>query len=168
MRNWLVALGVLLAVPALGAVAVQQSVESLARGSDAVVRGTVTKRSAHWEGGRIFTDVEVQVAEVWRGRTPAKVTVSVPGGEVGKLGQWVPGAPSFADAEDVALFLTRGAGAGRYGVTGLALGKFSLAGQTAKPNLAGMETLAQPLAAGERGAEPMPLAELRRRVKEAR
>ncbi len=167
MRKWLLVAGLLLATPTLAAVALQQSVESLARSSDAVVRGTVQRRTAHWEGGRIFTEVEVQVAEVWRGKAPAKVTLSVPGGEVGKIGQWVPGAPSFSDAEDVAVFLKQG-DRGRYGVTGLALGKFSLAGKTAFPKLEGVLVLPAQLPARERAIEPMGAAELQSRVRSAR
>ncbi|HZZ86094.1 MAG TPA: hypothetical protein VFE30_16315 [Anaeromyxobacteraceae bacterium] len=167
MRKWLLVLGLLHAVPSLAAVALQQSVESLARGSDAVVRGKVIKRAARWEGGRIFTEVEVKVSEVWRGQAPASVKVSVPGGEVGRLGQSVEGSPTFGDGEEVALFLRKGGGPA-YGVTGLALGKFSLAGQTAFPRLDGMKVLPAHLPARERVIEPMAIAELRSRVGSAR
>ncbi len=167
MRKWLLLLWLLPAASSLAAVALQQSVESLARASDAVVRGKVRRHAARWAGGRILTDVEVRVSEVWRGHGPARLTVTVPGGEVGPIGQIVAGAPSFRDGEDVALFLVRGP-AGAYGVTGLGLGKFSLAGRTARPDAGDMDVVPSPLAAGERALEPMPLAELKRRVEEAR
>ena len=167
MGKWLLLLWLLPAAPSLAAVALQQSVESLARDSDAVVRGSVQRRAAGWRGGRIFTEVEVRVSEVWRGRAPARVTVTVPGGEVGPIGQLVAGAPSFRDGEEVVLFLKRGP-AGAWGVTGLGLGKFSLAGRTARPDAGGMDVVPSPLAPGERPPEPMPVAELKRRVEEAR
>src|SRR5512142_702760 len=94
---------------AMAAVAVPVSVEDLARGSDAVIRGRVAKQSSHWSSDhrRILTDVEVETSSVWRGSAPSRVTVVVPGGVVGDIGQRVDGAPALSDGEDVALFLEK-------------------------------------------------------------
>jgi hypothetical protein len=148
-------------------VAVRTSVEELARSSDAVLRGAVARRAAHRAGTRVYTEVTVRTAEVWRGSVPAEVTVRVPGGEVAELGQRVDGAPTFTDREDVVLFLTAD-GVGGFRVNGLAQGKFRVEGGVAAPDLSRMTFARTEVRAGERAAEPMPVGELERRVREAR
>ena len=56
------------------------SVEDLARGSDAVVRGRVERVTTRWteDGKSIFTYVDVRPSNVWRGSTPTLVTGVVP------------------------------------------------------------------------------------------
>lgn len=155
---------------AMAAVAVPVSVEDLARGSDAVIRGRVVKQSSHWSSDhrRILTDVEVETSSVWRGSAPSRVTVVVPGGVVGDVGQRADGAPTLSDGEDVALFLEK-AGDGRYRVHGLGQGKFSIVAGEAKPQLSGFAFVQGPgLKAGERRTEPMGIAELEQRVRAAR
>ena len=156
--------------PAAAAVAVPSSVEDLARGSDAVVRGRVTKVTPHWSSDhrRILTDAEVETSSVWRGSTASRVTVVVPGGVVDGIGQRVDGSPTFAEGEEVALFLER-AGDGRYRVHGLGQGKFSVAAGQATPQLSGFAFApGAALKRGERVTEPMGIAELEQRVRAAR
>jgi len=167
-RVLLLGLALLAAPPAAATTAFPASVEELARGSDAVVRGVVVGRITRpADGGRLlYTFVEVRAAAVWRGEAPATVTVRVPGGTQGRMGQRVAGAPVLRPGEEVVLFLRR---AGRvHQVTGLALGKFAVAGARARPDLRGLHLLDRTLPAGERAAEEMPLAELEARVRGAR
>lgn len=156
----------LLAGPALATQAVSVSVEGLARASDAVVRGQVQAiaSTVSPDGRRIFTLVDVAVAETWRGAPGRTVRVIVPGGVAGPIGQRVEGAPAFAEGEEVVVFLHR-AEAGGWRVAGLAQGKFSVAGPGAVPDLSHTRFLGRQLAAGERAAEAMPVAELERRVR---
>jgi hypothetical protein len=151
---------------ASAAIAQRTTVEELARTSDAVIRGKVERQRAAWFGRRIYTEVEVRTSDVWRGSAPAVVTVLVPGGVVGDIGQHVDAAPSFGAGEEVVVFLA-GAG-GRAQVNGLSQGKFSVAGGVVRPDLRGTTLLSREARAGERAAEEMPVAELERRVKEAR
>lgn len=162
-----VAATLLVASPATAAVAVQASVEDLARTSDVVVRGSIARRSARRVGPRIYTEVTLRAAAVWRGSAPAEVTVRVPGGEVGNLGQRVDGAPVFAEGEEVVLFLS-GDRRGAFQVNGLAQGKFRVDGASASPDLSGVHFVRSEVRVGERAAESMPLQELERRVREAR
>ena len=158
------------AAPATAAIAVPASVEDLARSSDAVVRGRVSKVSSQWSSDhrRIFTQAEVETSSVWRGSAPTRVTVVVPGGVVGDIGQRVDGSPTFSQGEEVALFLER-AGEGKFGVRGLGQGKFSIAAGQAQPQLGGFTFAPGPaLRAGERRTEPMGVAELEQRVRAAR
>jgi hypothetical protein len=157
----------LLAPSARAALAVQVSVEDLARTSDAVVRGVVQRRAGVRAGTRIYTEVEVRAAEVWRGAAPATVKVQVPGGVVGDIGQRVDAAPVFSDGEEVVLFLSR-SGEHPFRVNGLAQGKFKVEGLQAKPDLSSTTFVKREVARGERAAEPMGLAELERRAREAR
>jgi hypothetical protein len=76
------------------------------------------------DGGRIVTDVELTVAETWKGAVPRTVVVMQPGGEVGELAQYVEGAATFAVGEEVVLFLeARGT---RYTVAGMAQGRLKV------------------------------------------
>lgn len=155
------------AAPARAAVAAPVTVEQLARASEAVVRGRVAAVTARWVGKRIHSFVELEVAETWRGSAPARLTVVTPGGVVGELGQRSDGAAVFASGEEVVAFLGRAEG-GRYGVTGLAQGKFAVRDGAARPDLSHTRFVPATLPAGERRAEEMPADELRRRVRAAR
>lgn len=82
--------------------------EALARDADAVVVATPAARHAFWQGGRVFTDVTVSVDAVITGHmgAPASVTVRLPGGTVGAVGQSLAGAPSLDEGVPVVLFLS--------------------------------------------------------------
>ena len=166
MKIPLVVAALLAATPALGAEAVALSVEALARASDAVVRGQVKKLAVTTspDGLRIFTLADVEVAATWRGGAARTVQVIVPGGVLGRIGQRVDGVPAFAEGEEVVVFLTQ-AEVGGYRVAGLAQGKFSVAGVSAAPDTSHLRISTRQVAAGERPAEAMPLAELERRVR---
>ena len=170
VRPLLLLVALAAAAPARAAVMLPASVEDLARSSQAVVRGRVARMTSRWSDDqrRIFTYVEIEPASVWRGTPPARVTVLVPGGVVGDIGQRVDGAAAFARGEEVVVFLSE-AEAGTFRVTGLAQGKFSVAGGTAAPDL-GHVSFAAParLPAGERRAEAMDVAELEQRVRSVR
>ncbi len=148
------------------------SVEEVARGSDAVLRGRVVSTAARaTRDGRIVTDVEIAVADAWKGARPDTVRVVVPGGRLPGVAMRVDAAPTFVAGEEVVVFVSRGRGAdGSWRGNGLALGKWRVAGADAHPASAGAAVLpaARPLAAGERQVEPMPVAELERRVRAAR
>jgi hypothetical protein len=97
----------------------------LARKSELVVRGKVSRADAHWTGDhrRIVTDVEIEVAESFKGQAPKTVVVEQPGGVVGDIGQRVDGIARFDPGEEVVVFLERRPG-DRFLVTGMAQGKF--------------------------------------------
>jgi hypothetical protein len=166
MRAILLLPALLCASPSLAAEATALSVEGLARGSHVVVRGQVLNQTvtASPDGRRLHTLVDVRVASAWRGPGVSLVRVIVPGGILGEVGQRVDGAPAFAPGEEVVLFLHR-AEAGGHRVTGMAQGKFSVAGAQARPDLSHLRFAAVAVQAGERRAEAMSLAELERRVR---
>jgi hypothetical protein len=162
------ALALLLAAARSGAATfVATSVEDVARSSEAVVRGRVVSREARaTRDGRIVTEVEVAVAQAWKGAPGRSVRLVVPGGSLGSIAMSVDAAPTFTDGEDVVLFLVR-EGRGWH-VNGWSLGKYRIEDGEARPGLGGAEILPRALAAGERAVGPMKLAELERRVRAAR
>jgi len=153
---------------AVAAVFLVATVEDAARTSDAVVRGRVERHASRLgEGGRIVTDVELAVTSAWKGQPGARVTVTIPGGQVGDRGAWVDAAPVFEDGEEVVVFLARRPAG--WGVNGLALGKLRVAGRTALPGVDRADVREAPVRAGEaRLDEPLSVEELERRVRAAR
>jgi hypothetical protein len=168
MRRALAAVLILAAAKAGATLFSATSVEETARSSDAVVRGTVLSKAPRLtaDGRRVVTEVEIAVLSAWKGDAGATVRVVVPGGAAAGLAMSVDGAPTFEKGEEVVVFLSRSGPA--WQVMGLALGKFRVEGTEAKPAVHPGDVTPRPLAAGERAVEPMPLAELERRVRAAR
>jgi len=167
MRRLLALALLLAAAPAAPATFVVPTVEEMARSSDAVVRGRVlgtASRAAR--DGRIVTEVEVLVDSVWRGAPESTVRFLVAGGRAGRLAMKVDAAPTFAEGEEVVVFLSRRGE--RWRVNGQALGKYRVEAGEARPGLDGARALNGALAAGERRVGAMPVDELERRVRAAR
>jgi hypothetical protein len=156
----------LLAAPAGAAVSGAVSVEEMARTSDAVVHGSVVGSRSAWtpDGRHLRTRVTLRRLAAWRGQVPDVLELELPGGKVGDVAQVISGAPAFEPGEEVVVFL-RTAGSGGYRVVGLSLGKFRVVGTEARPALDELIVQGGALRAGERPVEPMPLAELERRVR---
>jgi hypothetical protein len=167
-RVLLALLAVFLASPVLAATARETSVEALARDSGAVVRARVMRQTSRWTGDRrrILTDLEVEVLERWRGTSPGRLVVTVPGGRLDGVGQLVDGAPAFGDGDDVVLFLVQ---RGReWRLVGLGLGAFQVAGEQAAPGTTRFRFLPGHVPPGEARIGPMPLAQLRWLVESTR
>ena len=101
-------------------------VPALTKGSAVVARATVKSSQARWtkDGGRIMTDVVLEVTEPWKGSPGKQVIVIQPGGVVGEVGQLVHGTARFSVGEDVVVFLEpRG---DRFLLTGMLQGKFKV------------------------------------------
>jgi hypothetical protein len=75
-----------------------------------------------------FTVTSVQVLEAFRGAYPGQVLrVRVPGGKVGSLAWWVPGAPVFQANQEVILLLRPAEGRpGEYHLSEFGLSRFDL------------------------------------------
>jgi hypothetical protein len=145
-----------------------KSVEESARTSDAVVRGTVLSVTSRWAGGHIVTDVEIAVTSSWKGQPGRQVTVTIPGGVVGDLGQRVDTAPEFTVGEEVVVFVQRAPNGRMNRVNGLAQGKYRVEDGLAKPDTSDVELHARAIGPGEKLVQPMTVDELERRVKGAR
>jgi hypothetical protein len=85
------------------------TVEQLSRRADVVVVATVRSTRALWEGRLIVTDCELEVRVAMKGAlAPGQtLTLRVPGGVIGDLGQTIPGVPRLDRGETVVAFVTR-------------------------------------------------------------
>lgn len=83
------------------------SLEQLARDADRVLVGTVVLTESAWNADRtaIFTTVRLRVAEAVKGSKPHEVALRLEGGQVGDIAQAASGGLSFAEGEQVVLFL---------------------------------------------------------------
>ncbi len=119
----MIVLAALLAAPAAaGTILVRLDLADLVARSQLVFEGTVIERVASWRGGRIVTSNTLSVDRVLKtdGEPPASIAITTPGGEVGDVGLWVPGASRFAVAERYLVFARRSKSGWR--VTGMAQG----------------------------------------------
>ncbi len=103
------------------------SVEQLAAKSQLILRGTVTSKTVQRDdAGRIYTRVELQVAEVWKGTLATnRFTIVHGGGTLGDRRVTVSGQAEYIIGQEVVAFLVlteRGEGVS----IGLAQGKFNV------------------------------------------
>jgi hypothetical protein len=103
------------------------SIDQLAQESALVVQGTVLSKSCLRDSaGRIFTKVELVVADIWKGFLPTnRFTVVHGGGILGDRKATVSGQVEYGIGEEVVAFLVfnqRGEGV----TLGLAQGKFHI------------------------------------------
>ena len=121
----LTAVGAFCAVGGARAATVRQlSLKDMSSIAQIVVEGRVESVQAQWRHRRIFREVQLVADKVIKGplKPGQPVTLWVPGGEVGDLGQWVAGSPEFSVGERVLLFLEANETLG-YVVVGMSLGK---------------------------------------------
>ncbi|MCA3015307.1 MAG: hypothetical protein INH41_23210 [Myxococcaceae bacterium] len=83
------------------------TLEALVDGADTIARVKVVGVTARWtpDGARIVSDVTLSVLEGWKGPGRETLTVIVPGGVVGRVGQRVEGAPRFTVGQELVVFL---------------------------------------------------------------
>jgi len=107
MRGFIL-LCVLAACAPLSAITVKPlSFAELVEGSGAVVHGRVSDVRGQWTADRHGIDslVSIEVIDYLKGALGERVTVRVPGGRVGGMVNLIPGAPTFAEGDQVVLFL---------------------------------------------------------------
>ena len=110
-RPWISILGLavvlLMGSSALATQILPLSTQQLADGSPTVVRGTVVEERSYWNDAktRILTEVEIEVAQSFKGSAPTRLRVVQMGGIVGTTKMTVAGALSWRTGEEVVLFL---------------------------------------------------------------
>ncbi|MGE3310411.1 MAG: hypothetical protein AB7O66_10610 [Limisphaerales bacterium] len=99
--------------------------EELARGADVVVHGRVVAlESRRDEAGRVFTRIELDVDEVWKGAIGTGICVVARGGGVlGDTEVRAVGQPEEAVGDEWVAYLVRSA-AGEWVTLGMAQGRF--------------------------------------------
>ncbi len=101
----LIALAVM---PAQAVTVVPLSFEELVRQSSSVIYARVIDVRGQWTDDRRRIDslVTVEVIKGLKGTVAGEVTLTVPGGQVGRYLNLLPGAPRFARGDLAVLFLT--------------------------------------------------------------
>ncbi len=82
----------------------------LINGADSIIVGTVVERGSYWndEHTGIYTSAVLLVEERLKGTARQnKIAITVSGGEVDGLGQWVSSMPSFERGERAVVFLRK-------------------------------------------------------------
>ena len=98
----------LLAIPAFATTVVPLSFEQLVNESSAVVFGRVADVRSQWTADRRFIEsvVSIEVLKGMKGGAGETLAFTVPGGQVGRYLNVIPGAPVFAPGDLAVFFLT--------------------------------------------------------------
>ena len=77
--------------------------------NEAIVVGEAVEARSYWNEAKTFilTDVHVSVSEVLKGRVPAEITVTLPGGNVDELTSVIVGGAELVPGRKYVLFLDR-------------------------------------------------------------
>ena len=89
----------------------EMSLLQLVSASDLIITGSVEEVNSQWNSGQdqIYTDVGVSVQQCVKGPwRPSRVTIRVPGGQVGDIVQSSSVGPQFEVGDEVLLFLEFG------------------------------------------------------------
>jgi hypothetical protein len=116
---------ILVIAPIAATTLVPMSFDELTAEASVVVHGHVIDAHGVWNPERraIETLVTIQPLETFKGSIAGDVTLTVPGGDVGRYRYVVVGAPAFAIGDEVVLFL-RTATASRPFIVGFNQGVF--------------------------------------------
>lgn len=166
-----------LMTPELPGQYVPMTIEQMTQAASVVLQGKVVNKSEHAdEAGRIYTRVEIQVVDLWKGTVPANpIQVVHGGGTVGRKTMVVSHQVEYPPGEEVVAFLvvnprgdfvTLGMAQGKFIIwsdpaTGLKLARNIFHGVSSTRNTSASKQKAAP---GER----LTLGELKSRVKGAR
>ncbi len=153
------------------------SVAELAKKARLVLQGTVLSKMVQRDPeGRIYTKIELQVKETWKGAAPTaqRFWIVQAGGILGEVAEGIDGQEEFAIGEEVVLFLVLNA-KGEGVVLGLSQGKFqvwqdAVSGQNYAQNLfhgtgSGKDSKAN---SAQNDKKLLTLSELKRQVQGAR
>jgi hypothetical protein len=105
---WLV-LGCLNSRYAWSTTVVPQSLQQLTDKAVLIAIAEAQSKTTRWQGGRIMTDTQMRIKELWKGHyTKELLSVTTLGGIVGEIGQYVPGSAQLSLGAVVLVFLVPG------------------------------------------------------------
>jgi hypothetical protein len=95
------------AAPARAIVYIAADFQTLVSEAETIVLGRVVSLDPEWTEGRrgIETLLSIDVEQTLKGSSGDSIVVRVPGGQMGPYLSVMPGAPRFAEGEEVVLFL---------------------------------------------------------------
>jgi len=150
-------------VPARAVTVAPLSFEELVRQSSSVIYGRVVEVRGQWTDDRRAIDslVTVEVIKGLKGTAGRELTLTIPGGQVGRYRNLLPGAPAFARGDLAVLFVTA-RGARLPITTGFTQGIYRVVRDTASGEVLVtppvVEAAGQPIRRGDRRRKPVPLA----------
>ena len=127
----MVRLGCLLSIVLIGcrlvcaATLEQLSLAEMVRQSSAIVLAKAAQSRSIRAGALIYTLVEVEVLEQWKGERVARREIALPGGRIGGFSQRFDGVPVLAPDQEFVAFLWTGP-SGRTQLLGLSQGFFDV------------------------------------------
>ena len=137
------------------------SFEQLVTESQSVVYGRVTDVRAQWTADRRFIEsvVTIDVLRGMKGTIGESVAFTVPGGQVGRYLNVIPGAPSFVRGDTAVFFLTA-QGARLPVTTGLTQGIYRVQRDVMSGEMLVLPPAMEPgrIVRGDPRRKPMPLA----------
>ena len=172
-RSLFVTLLVALAVvPTRAVTVVPLSFEELVRQSSSVVYARVLEVRGQWTDDRRSIDSLVTIAVIkgLKGTSATELTLTVPGGQVGRYLNLIPGAPSLSRGDLAVLFLTS-RGPRLPVTTGFTQGIYRVSRDgvsgAALVTPPAVESTAQPIVRGDRRRKPVSLAAFETAVRTA-
>ena len=144
-------------------------------GSQIIVYGRVSDVRPEWINGRrrIESVVTLQAADFYRGTPAERVTLRVPGGQIGRYKSVTVGAPEFRAGDEVVLFL-RAQGPSVPQVFGLNQGVFRVRVEprtgrrvVTQPILMARTAAPEPVVRGALHRTPLPLEQFATQVRTA-
>jgi len=135
--------------------------EQLVNESAAVVYGRVTDVRPQWSDDRRFIEsvVSIEILRGLKGATRQTMAFTVPGGQVGRYVNVIPGAPAFSPG-DLAVFFLSSRGARLPVTTGLTQGIYRVQHDARSGAMLVMPPVIEPgrIVRGDAGRRPAPLA----------
>jgi hypothetical protein len=100
----------------------------IAAGADAIMQGTCTSASSHWDDEHRFivTDVQFEPSRSFKGEMAGPLTVRVLGGRVGDIGMDASHGATLSDGEQVVLLLQRSRFGSYFVIAGGEAGKLAV------------------------------------------
>ena len=96
------------------------SLSHLVNDSSLIIVAKTLNSTSYWSEHRIYTDFELEPIELWKGQLPpaGKLNLTLLGGIVGELGQYVPSTPKI-ESNTTYLFYLQPDLKSRWRITGL-------------------------------------------------
>ena len=143
--------------------------EQLVNGSQAVVYGRVSEVRSQWTADRRFIEsvVTVEILRGMKGGARESIAFTVPGGQVGRYLNIIPGTPAFA-AGDLAVFFLRAQGPRLPVTTGLTQGIYRVRRDASTGEMMVVPPAVEAagrIIRGDVNRKPVPLAAFERSVK---
>jgi len=139
----------LLGIPGFATTLVPLSFEQLVSESSSVVYGRVVDVRSQWTADRRFIEsvVSIEILKGMKGTERESISFTVPGGQVGRYLNVIPGAPTFA-AGDLAVFFLTAHGPRLPVTTGLTQGIYRVQRDSRTGEVLVMPPVLEPAAGG--------------------